>query len=332
MDVNGQINIIPQISGRVTKVHPNFNNGGTFNKGDILFQIEQADFINAVNIAKAQVEQARTALTLQQAESNAAIEEWRSLNPNRKAPDLVAKKPQLQQANANLKSAQAQLADAQLGLNRTKFNYNFSGRIIDTSIELGQFLQAGQSYGRAYPLNSLEIKVPVEDKVLKFLDVDANNAQNNKVTIRTKYRGENIVIDGTIDRIGSTLDETTRFVDVIVKPNDNQPNALIPGVFVEVDLIGKAVDNVWVLPNEALQGQSDIWIVNDDNTLRQYTPQIITTGDKTSDAIGNGETVKVVMGLLKGVTDGMSVRVANDTASDMPPPPKTDTTPSEPAE
>ncbi len=306
--VNGQINIVPQVSGRIVNVHPDFNNGGVFEKGDILFQIERADFINAVNIAKAQVEQARTALTLQKAESAIALEEWNSLNPNRDAPSLVVRQPQMQQAQANLKAAQAQLADAQLALNRTKFNYNFSGRIIDTSIELGQFVQAGQSYGQAYPRDALEVVVPVEDRILQYMNIE----DGNKVTINTKYRGKDVNLEGQIDRIGGVLNQTTRFIDVIIKPAQENWDILLPGVFTEVTLIGQQTDNIWVLPNEALQGTKDIWIVNSDQTLKRFSPQIITTSEYETDAIGNGQTVNVVLGLIKGVDEGTKVRTAND--------------------
>jgi len=310
ISVNGQINIVPQVSGRVVSVHKDFNDGGVFEKNQTLFQIEQADFINRVNIAKAQVEQARTALTLQKAESNAAIAEWNNINPNRSAPSLVAKKPQLQQANANLKAAQAQLSEAQLALNRTKFSYNFAGRIVDTTIEQGQFIQAGQSYGQAYPRDALEVVVPVEDKILQYMNIEESD-----VTIRTNYRGQNVTLQGTIDRVGSVVNQTTRFVDVVIKPKSSDWDILMPGVFVEVDLIGKNTENVWTLPNEAMQGTNDIWIVRNDNTLSRYFPEIITTKENQTEAIGNGETINVVLGLLKGANEGMTVRVSNGSNS-----------------
>jgi|GEM_PF-671315 len=306
ISVNGQINIVPQVSGRIVNVNPGFNNGGVFESNQTLFSIEQADFVNAVNIAKSQVEQARTALKIQQAESEASLAEWNSINPNLPPPALVAKKPQLQQAQANLTAARAQLADANLALKRTKFKYDFAGRIIDTTIEEGQFVQAGQSYGQAYPRNALEVIVPVEDKILQYMDV-----QNSNVIIRTKYRGEEITLEGQVDRVGSVLNPNTRFVDVVIKPKADNWDILIPGVFVEVDLIGKSVENVWVLPNESLQGQSDIWIVNAENKLEKFKPQIITTNDETTDAIGNGQNIQVIMGLLKGASSGMTVRIAD---------------------
>ncbi|MEM6810845.1 MAG: efflux RND transporter periplasmic adaptor subunit [Pseudomonadota bacterium] len=312
--VNGRIDIVSQISGRVVKVHPAFNNGGVFKKGDILFEIEDADYINQVNIAKAQVEEARTSLSVEQAESDAAIAEWKSLNPNRPAPDLVARKPQLDRAKAALNAAKAQLSDARLNLDRTKFQYNFDGRIIDTTIELGQFIQAGQNYGSAYPLGALEISVPVEDRILKFMNISTGENTGSAVKIRTQYRGEEVILDGVIDRIGSTLDSTTRFVDVIVQPVDDQWDILVPGVFVEVDLIGDAIENVWMLPNGAMQGQNKIWIVTKDKTLQEYRPQVITSTDQHTFVIGNGQNARVVIGLLKGVSEGMGVRLSSSEA------------------
>jgi len=305
IEVDGQINIVPQVSGRVVSISDNLNNGGVFDEDEKLFSIEQADFINQINIAKAQVEQARTTVAIQKAETTAAIAEWTSLNPNKPAPDLVARKPQLNQAEAGLLAARAQLEDARLNYNRSKFSYNFSGRIVDTSIELGQFLQVGQSYGTAYPVNALEVTVPITDKLLPYIQ----DSEGSMVKISTDYAGEELKLDGKIVRIGSTLNRSTRFIDVVIQPSEDNWERLIPGVFVDVEFFGKEINNVWEIPTKTIQGQNKIWIVQDDNTLKSMLVDLISTNDDTALTIGNGSTVKIVSGLLKGANDGMKVRI-----------------------
>ena len=51
--------------------------------------------------------------------------------------------------------------------------------------------------------------------------------------------------------------------------------------------------------------------MNTENKLEKFKPQIITTNDETTDAIGNGQNIQVVMGLLKGASSGMTVRIAD---------------------
>ena len=53
--------------------------------------------------------QQKPRLELEQAEADAAREEWISLNPNKKVPTLVGREPQIAEAKAEVKSAEARL-------------------------------------------------------------------------------------------------------------------------------------------------------------------------------------------------------------------------------
>ena len=52
-EVNNQIRIVPQVSGRISSVNSDFDDGGIFKAGTDLFQIEQDDYINQRDIALA---------------------------------------------------------------------------------------------------------------------------------------------------------------------------------------------------------------------------------------------------------------------------------------
>ena len=67
-----QINLVPQVAGRITYVNPNFIEGGFFEAGETLVSIEDADYRLAVTRASAQVAQAEQALAREQAESDLA--------------------------------------------------------------------------------------------------------------------------------------------------------------------------------------------------------------------------------------------------------------------
>ena len=70
-----QITLVPQVAGRITFVNPDFIEGGFFEAGETLVQIDDADYRLAVTRASAQVAQAQQALTREQAESELAASE-----------------------------------------------------------------------------------------------------------------------------------------------------------------------------------------------------------------------------------------------------------------
>ena len=109
-----------------------------------------------------------------------AVEEWKQLHPDSEptAP-LVFRQPQIKQAQALLESAKAVLATAELNLQRTSVKMPVDVRITSESADLGQFIAAGQSVGKAYGIDDVEIEVPLEDKDLAWFDIpDAANDRN----------------------------------------------------------------------------------------------------------------------------------------------------------
>ena len=75
VQARNEINVVPQVSGRVIAVNGTFFAGGAFKKGEVLFEIEPRDFQLDVMRLDAEVARASTALEIEIAESNAAISE-----------------------------------------------------------------------------------------------------------------------------------------------------------------------------------------------------------------------------------------------------------------
>jgi RND family efflux transporter MFP subunit len=305
----GAIGIVPQIQGRIDTVSDNLFEGGTFTADEILFQIDPRDFKLEIQRLQAAVAQAQTALNIEKAEGEAALIDWRQLNGDKPVPPLVAREPQLKEARANLQAARAQLANAKLDLERTKFSFPFDGRVISSDLEKGQFVMTGQSYGQVFDLSSLEVQASLEDKQLKWL----LGSDNPKIKITANYLGEIKTYDGVLKRSAGSLDQQTRFARVSFGFSDENVD-LLPGVFVDVDIEGSTLENVSVLPAEALQKEGHIWIVKADNTLKKHTPEIIYSTDKNIIIEGLSTNSRMVTSRTAGATEGMEVNIANEEA------------------
>lgn len=305
--VRNYVNVIPEVSGRVEWVHAQFRDGGTFDTNDTLFRIEQADYTYTAQRLQADVEATRTALKLEKAEAEAANDEWQALNPGKPIPPLVARVPQLERAHAALKSAKAQLAAAKLDVARTKFSFPFAGRVVTATVAEGQFVSTGQNYGQVYPADALEVRVPIPDRLLQWF-----GGENNKAEIHTRYRGKDVTLQGAITQISSTLDEQTRFAYLVIQPAGEGWKQLLPGVFADITLTGPEVENIWRIPNAALQENQRVWIIGDENRITAYFPEVLTIGDEFTLVRGNGETVQLISGMIEGASDGLKVRVKED--------------------
>jgi RND family efflux transporter MFP subunit len=300
-----RIDIVPEVSGRVVTVHEDFYNGGRFEKNTALFAIDPRDFRLEIQRLRAEVARAQTALELEQAETEAALEEWGSLHPGSEVPDLVARKPQLAEARANLRAAHAQLADAKLGLERSVFRLPFAGRVIESTIAPGQYVQAGQTYGSVFDTDSLEVEASLEDTQLQWLLQSAAPT----ITITADYLGKTHRFTGLLKRGAASLDNATRFAQVQFGFVEDAA-ALIPGVFAQLHITGEPVPDITSIPSSAYQSDGRIWHVTAENTLKPIQPDILFA-DGTHLAVRNiSGPITVVTSRVSGATEGMAVTLA----------------------
>ncbi len=303
VQVRGETAIVPQVSGRVAAISDNAFPGGAFGADTILFTIEKIDYELALETSKAEVAGARTRLTMQKADAATAVAEWRQMHPDQSVPPLVAKKPQLKEAKAALTAARARLKTARLNLTRTDYTLPFSGRITAFDMEVGQYVVAGQPYGRAYRLDALEIHVPLREQELDWL----LSASDPVIKISTDFETA-AVYRATVKRIAGRLDPMTRFSRVVLELEATGPS-LLPNTFVYARFIGPRKDNVWILPLDALQEENRLWAVTPEKTLQSVTPEIIQITGEHVMAAGDGETIRVVRGRLPEATEGTAVRL-----------------------
>ena len=102
-----EIELVPQVGGKVVSVSPIMVDGGEFQKGDTLLRIDPLDYELAVTLARARVKDSESRLKVAEEEAASAKEEWQLLYQNnreveKEPPALVAKEPQLAAARARL--------------------------------------------------------------------------------------------------------------------------------------------------------------------------------------------------------------------------------------
>ena len=297
-----EVSIVPQVSGRVIEVEPDFYEGGLFEGLKTLFRIDPRDYELEVQRLQAEVARAKTALQLEEAEVEAALREWSQIKGDLPAPELVARKPQIAEAKANLKAAQAQLEEARLALARTRFDLPKSGRVLSSQIVQGQFVQAGQSYGTVFYNHSLEVSASFESETLKWL----LEIPDLEVAIETGYRGKQLRYAGKLNRSVAAIDARTRFATVRFGFQET-PVELLPGVFAYITLYGPKFQNIARLPISALQQDGTVWLVDSENRLQRFEPEIIF---RESDyiAVNNLEfAATVVTNSLPGATENAHV-------------------------
>ena len=266
-----QANLAPQVPGRVTYVAPNLVNGGSLKKGQLLMRVEDADYKLALVRAESTVASARQRLLQTEAEADLARRELEDLGITDASP-LALKQPQLEEARASLAAAEAQLMDAELQLQRTGVYAPFDGRVLSESVDIGQFVGAGAVIAQVFATDVMEVELQITDQQMGELGLPlAFNATDAipgpEVRLEASVSGRKRQWDGKITRTGAAVNSRTRLISVYAEVQDpfgagsDDGVPLAPGLFVDADIIGRAVQDIVVVPREALRGLTTVYAV-----------------------------------------------------------------------
>lgn len=317
------VDLVPQVGGRVVYVSPSLVAGGFFRAGETLLGIEARDYELAVERARAAVARSQVALEQQRAEAEVARQEWQALNPDSPPPSgLVVREPQVRQAEAELAAAEADLQVARLNLDRTRISVPFDGVVASENVDVGQYVGPGQPVGRVYGTEAVEIRLPLESRELAWFAVPGGSSSEvTKALVEAEYAGRVHTWEGSVTRMEAEVDPSSRMVNVVVEVRDpfDQKNSvppLLPGTFVNVDIVGRIGEDLISVPRHAVHNGNQIWVF-DGGTLRIREVEVARSDRETAfirSGLVDGQSV--VVSSLDAVTDGMKVRAAGTEEAD----------------
>ena len=267
-----------EVSGRVIWVSPALVVGGFFSKGQVLLKVDRREYELGVIRARATVARAKLRLATEEQEANLAKEEWESLGRGAPTP-LVLREPQIKEAAASLAAAEATFEQAEYDLERTEVKAPYSGRVRSKEVDVGQFVSRGSSLARLYSVDFAEVRLPIPDSELAYLNLPLDSRGQSlstpgpRVILNSEFAGKNHRWIGYIVRTEGEIDARTRMVHAIAQVKDpygqgsdlNRP-PLAVGMFVEAEIQGKWVKDVFMVPRSVLRGEQ-VLVVDGRNRL-----------------------------------------------------------------
>jgi RND family efflux transporter MFP subunit len=314
--------LVAEVAGRVLSVEERFVEGGFFDEGDVLVTLDDRDYRANFAQAQADVAQARLTVEREEEEARVAAEEWRRFDRPGAPTSLVLREPQLAQARAALAAVEARLEKAQRDLDRTRLRAPYTGRVRQKLADVGDFLQPGAPAAQIYAVDFAEVRVPLPDEDLAYLDLPfglrgRELERGPSAIVRGRFAGRDHEWEGFVHRTEGEIDPRSRMVHVVVRVADPYGEAaaasgvpLAVGMFVDVGLMGRRGDEVFVWPRKALLEGGHVAIVGDGGKLSLREVEILrATREEVVIGGGLNDGDLIVLTRLDAMIDGMSVRV-----------------------
>lgn len=320
-----EINLVPEVAGKIIALHPQFNAGGFFAKNDLLVAIEPRDYDYAIAEAQARIAEAKRLLIAEQAQAEQARTEWKTLGEG-KPTALAMREPQLAEARAKLQAAEADLAKARLKRSRCELRVPFAGRIREKTSGLGQFVQPGEKLAQLYATDVAEIRLPISAEQLAFVDVPLGKPENaadkpTKVSLTAELAGRTAKWEGRIVRTEGVVDETNGQLFAVAEVSEpyaqtNGQSPLLPGLFVQATIQGKTRQAVFVLPTTAINAAQEVLTV--DTAQRLHIKKVVILRQEPERIVvasGLQAGDKVVISGVQVPIEGAEVKIAGEHAA-----------------
>lgn len=319
-----EIDLVAEVTGKIVEIAPALAAGGYFSQGEVLARVDPYDYELALERARAEVAGAEVRVAMEEAEAEVAVREWKDLGGGTAAPPLVVRGPQLAQARAALAAARAGFAQASKDLDRTAVRAPFAGRVRSESVDVGQFVSRGVPLARVYSTDVAEIRLPLPDDDLAFLDLplswrDAETVGSGpEVTLHAEFAGRRWQWKGRIVRVEGQIDPQTHVIHVVARVDDPYGRSadgarppLAAGMFVDADIAGRVATGVVAVPRAAMRGDSRVIVVDAGDRLRFRKVKVLRReADRVILLEGVQDGDRVCVSPLEVAVEDMKVRVA----------------------
>lgn len=286
-------NLVAEVRGRVMSIADNFQDGAFFEEGDVLLQLDKDDYETELIIAEGSLIQAELALVEEQARYEQASQDWARLNPDEKPNSLVLREPQLREAQANVAGAQARVKTAKRNLERTRIKAPYAGRILTKNVDVGQYIAAGAQIAEIYAVDFAEVRLPLTASQFGFLNLpnvyrgeDPEFDEGPRVVLKSSDGKNEYEWEGKIVRSEGAVDESTRQIFVVAQidnPYGRTKSGRPPlkvGAFVEAEIEGVTLKDVFVIPRKLLRENTNVLTVDGDNYLNRTKVSLVWQNDE----------------------------------------------------
>lgn len=313
--------LVAEVTGRIVWVSPRLAAGGFVEPDDVLVRIDAEDYEIALDRARASLARAESDLELARA-TLARQQQLRASGVDSTASFESAVNA-ARVAEAMRDEAEAALRQADRDLSRTEVRAPFLGRVRHKHVDLGQFVTRGAPVARIYAVDYAEVRLPVPDSDAAYVDLpiayrngDAEGPMP-EVILRARFAGSEHEWRGQVVRTEGELDPRTRMIHAVARVEDpygrgDDPDRppLAVGLFVDARILGRHVDDVYVLPRSALRGHDEVAVVSDEGLLTLRRVEVLKWNRESvviSGGLAPGE--RICTSPLPISVDAMLVRV-----------------------
>lgn len=313
-----KVSLSAAATGPVSWISPSLRAGGYFAADEVILRVDSADYETALERARSALAQAETDArhAREEYERNSALAAQRLISESQ----LRDLQRQADNSAGRVRDAQGAVDQAELDLRRSEIRAPFATIVESTSIDLGQHVGRGQELAVLLSADEVEVRLPLALNQLSYLDVplgvrgELSDELSPKVKISGRLGDSIQQWEGRLVRMEASIDVASNSVQAIVRVDQTTAGIPLPiGLYVEASIVGKEVDDVFVLPREAVRGNSRVLVVDTENRLWFRDVEILRLeNDRVVLSAGLEDGERICLSPIQAIIEGMRVNVVDE--------------------
>jgi membrane fusion protein (multidrug efflux system) len=290
-----------EVDGPLDAVH--FEEGSTVAQGKLLFTLDDTPLrrrrqarLAAIRAARARAQSATARVSRRRPiRSSGAVSE----------EDLDQAVAERREAKAEVARLRAELQVTEEQLDDTRIRAPFRGRISESLVDPGDYLQVGEHLATLYRHRPLEVTFSLPERFAGHL------RRGQKVHV-VPAGARNLAFDTTVSYVSPSVQESARDLTVKSRYAPSAGSQLAPGMSVHAELTLQTRTARPLVPAKALIGSSDgyfVFVVEKGTARRQPVRTGLREPGRVEIREGLNPGMKVVLEGHMDLTDGAAIRV-----------------------
>jgi RND family efflux transporter MFP subunit len=271
--------LMPLVSGVMIEIGENFREGGQVRKGELLLQIDPFTYETDLAEQRSILKEGQIKLRMLNRDLERAKELFAAKNVSEQfldtaELDVLQQEAIVEQREIGVKRAERDLSD-------TRLIAPFDGVVNEVNAALGkQFSGFGaDKVGELIDTSRVEVRFSLTNSQYGRLLESGEPLVGRAIEIRWKVGQRTLNYAAVIERVGAEIQSTTGGVDLFaVIETGGKQTKLRPGAFVSVMLPDQVYSDTLEIPDTALYGEDEVFVIRDDRLVLRKVHVVGFTG------------------------------------------------------
>ena len=181
----------PRVGGEIVRLADGFAPGGFVEQGEVLLQVDPADYRNTLQLRQSDLRQMQSDLKIEQGRQDVARQDYELVEDMvaLESKDLVLREPQLNAVKASVAAAQAAVNQARLNLQRTTIRAPFDAQVLRRNVNLGSQVAPGDNLGRLVGREEYWVSVTLPVSKIPYISLPKTGSADQRSVFLTARPG-----------------------------------------------------------------------------------------------------------------------------------------------